>query len=211
MANYEVDPAILADHVPSGVELDFHDGRCFVSLVAFVFADTRVRGVAIPRHTEFVEVNLRYYVRRGEKRGVVFIKELVPKHAIAWVANLFYGEPYEVWDCRVEGTDYRWGRGSLSNRFSVRPAAVGALPAPDSHDEYITEHYWGYTGRGANRTAEYQVTHPQWEHFAVEESHIEVDFEKVYGKKWSFLTDAQPFSVLFAKGSPIEVFPGTRL
>lgn len=211
LANFEVDPACLADRVPDGVELDFHDGQCFVSLVAFKFVNTRVRGLAIPGHTDFIEVNLRFYVRRGEKRGVVFLKEIVPKPAIAWVARSFYGEPYETWKCEAENTDYRWGRAGQVHRFAVTPEPTGTLPEPGSHGEFITEHYWGYTKRGAQRTEEYRVTHPQWEHFPVNHWTIEVDFGVVYGQDWAHLSSQRPASVLFAQGSEIEVYPGKRL
>lgn len=211
LANYAVDPGLLAEHVPAGVELDQHEGKCFVSLVGFQFSNTKVRGVAIPGHVNFVEVNLRFYVRLGEKRGVVFLKEIVPKPAIAWVAKTLYGEPYEVWKCGVVDTEYTWSRRGNHNRFAVVPASAGQLPPSGSHAEFITEHYWGYTRRGPHRTDEYQVTHPQWEHYAVEEHAIEVDFGTVYGPKWAFLSAETPYSVLFARGSEIEVYPGTRL
>ena len=64
MLNFEIDPQRLAPLVPTGTELDFHEGRTFVSIVGFVFRDTRVRGWAIPRHRDFEELNLRFYVRR---------------------------------------------------------------------------------------------------------------------------------------------------
>ncbi len=211
LANYEVDPACLVDRVPAGVELDFHEGRCFVSLVAFKFVNTRVRGLSIPGHTDFVEVNLRFYVRRGEKRGVVFIKEIVPKRAIAWLARTLYGEPYETWRCEATQTDYRWSRSGQSNRFALTPDSVGELPEPGSHAEYITEHYWGYTRRSDARTDEYRVAHPQWEHFPVKDWVIETDFVAVYGPEWAHLSQQAPFSVLFARGSEIEVYPGRQL
>ncbi len=211
LVNYEVDPKLLEAKVPSGVELDFYDDKCFVSLVAFQFLNTKVKGVAIPGHVNFVEVNLRFYVRRGDKRGVVFIKEFVPKPAIAWVARVVYGEPYEVWGCRVEGTDYRWNRGKKEFRMALDPEETGNLPEPGSHAEFITEHYWGYTRRDGSRTDEYQVTHPQWEHFGLRSHSVEVDFAEVYGPEWEFLNQAEPFSVLFARGSEIEVFSAGRI
>ena len=90
MANYEVAPEILRDLLPNGVSLDFHDGKCFVSLVAFMFLDVRVLKIPVPFHVNFEEVNLRFYVKRETpnetKRGVVFVKEIVPRFAIATVA-----------------------------------------------------------------------------------------------------------------------------
>src|SRR5690606_21017449 len=94
MVNYEVDPGVLAPLVPAGTEIDLFDGKCFVSLVAFMFLDTRVSDFLVPFHVNFEEVNLRFYVKReteGEiRRGVVFVKEIVPRAAIAFVARSLY-------------------------------------------------------------------------------------------------------------------------
>ena len=102
MLNYEIDPTILQPHVPVGTELDLFKGRCLVSMVGFMFLNTRLKGVPIPFHRNFEEVNLRFYVKRVEgsgdeqevKRGVVFIKEIVPKPALSLVARVFYNENY---------------------------------------------------------------------------------------------------------------------
>ena len=98
MLNYEVAPEALAPFVPAGTELDAWEGRHLVSMVGFMFQSTRGLGFPIPFHRNFEEVNLRFYVRRkvdGEwRRGVVFIKEIVPRFAIAWVARTFYNENY---------------------------------------------------------------------------------------------------------------------
>ncbi len=98
MINYEIDPAVLQPRVPLGTELDTWNGTCLVSMVGFQFLDTRVLGVPVPFHRDFLEVNLRFYVRRAVdgvvRRGVVFVKEIVPRRALAWVANVAYNENY---------------------------------------------------------------------------------------------------------------------
>ncbi|HTK38016.1 MAG TPA: DUF2071 domain-containing protein, partial [Pyrinomonadaceae bacterium] len=128
MANYEVDPSLLANRVPAGTELDLHDGKCFVSLVGFMFVDTRVLGVPVPFHVNFEEVNLRFYVRRETeaetRRGVVFIKEIVPRFAIALIARRLYGEPYQAWKMHHERmsdyVSYAWQRGNCANSLGVK-------------------------------------------------------------------------------------------
>lgn len=219
IANYEVDPALLADRVPAGTELDLHNGRCFVSLVGFMFLDTRVMDFLVPGHINFEEVNLRFYVKReteGElRRGVAFIKEIVPKTAIAAVARILYGEPYERWDMsnfRDENhVRYTWQHGDCSNTISVERGENLGVPAEGSHGEFIIEHYWGYTKRGEERTDEYKVEHPKWELFAAEKPRIDVDFRVTYGKEFGFLSGAKPLSVLLAAGSDIAVYKGKTL
>ena len=219
MANYEIAPELLADLVPPGTTLDFHDGKCFVSLVAFMFLDTRVLNVPVPFHINFEEANLRFYVRRETenetKRGVVFIKEIVPRMAIATVARVFYGEPYEAWRMSHLKTEnelsYSWWKDDCTNQIKVEIGENTGVPAEDSHGEFIIEHYWGYTKRGADRTDEYKVEHPKWELYAVEDYEITVDFGRLYGEKFSFLSNEKPYSILLAKGSPIAVYKGARL
>ncbi|HEY0657646.1 MAG TPA: DUF2071 domain-containing protein, partial [Pyrinomonadaceae bacterium] len=195
MANYEVAPEILLNLVPRGVALDFHDGKCFVSLVAFMFLDTRVLGFPVPFHINFEEVNLRFYVKRETetetRRGVVFVKEIVPRWAIATVARVFYGEPYEAWAMNHarngDELSYSWSKASCENQIKIEIGENSGVPAENSHGEFIIEHYWGYTKRGEHRTDEYKVEHPKWELFDAKNHEIKCDFGKLYGKRFGFL------------------------
>jgi uncharacterized protein YqjF (DUF2071 family) len=219
MANYEVEPSLLSSRLPKGTEIDLHEGRCFVSLVGFMFLDTRVLGMPVPFHVNFEEVNLRFYVRRDSgreiRRGVVFVKEIVPRFAIATVARVFYGEPYEAWNMDHTRDDklvrYQWSKGGAANSISVEISENLGVPASDSHGEFIIEHYWGYTRRGENRTDEYKVEHPKWELFSTENVQLNVDFGSTYGSEFAFLSGQQPSSVLLAKGSEVSVYKGARL
>ncbi len=219
MANYEVEPSLLASRVPRGTELDLNDGRCFVSLVGFMFLDTRVLGLPIPFHVNFEEVNLRYYVKRETddeiRRGVCFIKEIVPRFAIAAVARSIYGEPYECWQMSHDRTDaavsYGWTRQGVANRLSVDIDEHFGVPPGGSHGEFIIEHYWGYTQRRGTRVDEYRVEHPKWELFSTKNEMIDVDFAGTYGEEFGFLRDETPYSILLARGSEVAVYKGKSI
>lgn len=219
MANYAVDPELMRPRVPAGTELDLQDGKCFVSLVGFMFLDTRVLGIPVPMHVNFEEVNLRFYIKReaeGEtRRAVCFVKEIVPRWAIAAVARGLYGEPYECWSMDHERTErtvaYRWSKDGQKNSLSVEIDESSGVPPEGSHGEFIIEHYWGYTGRGNGRVDEYRVEHPKWELFSVKNERIDVDFGAVYGSEFAFLADERPFSVLLAKGSEVAVYKGKQI
>ena len=217
IANYEIDPSLLQESVPLGTELDLWQSRCYVSLVGFMFLNTKLLGMKVPFHINFEEVNVRFYVRRYEdkewKRGVVFIKEIVPKPAITFVANTIYRENYETlamahrWEERPthREVEYRWKKKGQWHSFAVK---AGLKPAPmeeGSETEFITEHYWGYAKAGAANTVEYEVTHPRWQAYDVEEYQLSVDFGAVYGPNWSMLTGREPASVMLAEGSLITV------
>ncbi len=219
MANYEVEPSLLAGRVPMGTELDLQDGKCFVSLVGFMFLETRVLDLPIPFHINFEEVNLRFYVKRktgGEiRRAVCFVKEIVPRFAIATVARVLYGEPYECWQMSHSRTEseisYDWSKGGRQNRLSVEIDESVGVPEVGSHGEFIIEHYWGYTKRSCTRVDEYKVEHPKWELFSVKNEEIDVDFGATYGDKFAFLTNVKPYSILLAKGSNIAVYKGKQI
>ena len=223
MLNYEVDPKLLLSLVPAGTELDFWQGRTFMSLVAFRFLNTRVAGLAIPFHCNFDEVNLRFYVRRNDgdqiKRGIVFIKEIVPRRAIAWVARTFYNENYVAlpMDHRIdiaEGTmaaEYWWTIGGLENEIAVRASGPSTLPPSGSQEEFITEHYWGYVTQRHGGTMEYEVEHPQWRVWSVSDFSVEADFKTLYGSQLGELLKQRPASALLAEGSPVTVYRGRRI
>jgi len=219
MANYEIEPGLLQQFMPQGTNLDFYDGKCYASLVAFKFFDTKVLSVPIPFHINFEEVNLRFYVRRETteetRRGVVFIKEIVPRRAIAFVARAFYGEPYETWKMSHAQTgrklSYFWSKESCENRIAIEVGKNLGVPEENSHGEFIIEHYWGYTKRGENRTDEYKVEHPKWELFEANNVLIDVDFGFAYGEKFAFLSNTKPQSIFLAKGSEISVYKGEIL
>jgi uncharacterized protein len=219
MINYDVDPALLLHRVPVGTELDLFDGKCFVSLVGFMFLDTRVMGIPIPYHTDFEEINLRFYVKRrvGDevRRGVVFIKEIVPKWAIAAVAKNLYGEPYEaarMWNKNDAGkASYSAIKVKGVSTFKVTRGDRIGVPEDGSHEAFIIEHYWGYTRRSDDRTDEYKVEHPKWELYDTRHVKIRVNFTGWYGREFYFLKNEKPYSVLLAKGSEVTVYKGSRI
>ena len=218
MVNYEVNPALLTSRVPSGTELDLHEERCFISLVGFMFLDTRVIGFLVPFHINFEEVNLRFYVRRTTndetRRGVVFIREIVPRFAIATVARFLYGEPYECCSMTNRRDEisvmYQWQKGSSINGLSVERGDDLGVPVEGSHGSFIIEHYCGYTKRG-ERTDEYKVEHPKWNLFSTKNESIEVDFGATYGGEFTFLSEQTPYSVVLAAGSNVSVYKGQTI
>lgn len=221
LANYNIDPAILLPLLPAKTELDFFQDKCYVSLVGFMFLNTRVLGIKIPWHINFEEVNLRFYVRHhknGEwKRGVVFHKEIVPRRAISFVANTLYGEKYEtlpmkhLWEETADElhVSYQWKKESW-NSIAVKCSSNSETILPDSEEEFITEHYWGYSKISENKTSEYEVGHPKWTVYPMRSYHIDVDFEMNYGARFGFLNGMEPVSVFLAEGSEIFVRKGLR-
>jgi uncharacterized protein len=224
MAQYAIEPATLAPWLPTGLELDLFQNNCYVSLVGFLFDETRLKGLRIPFHTRFEEINLRFYVRRTEsdgtqKRGVVFIREFVPRAAISLLANTLYEEPYATLPTRSSiistpqelNVRYDWRHGKLWQSLAVTSSPVAQPIAAGSEEEFLTEHYWSYTKRRNGSTSEYEVRHPRWQVYPVRTQEIIADFAALYGPAFAALNDQIPACVLLAEGSAVSVHSGTRL
>jgi len=223
MLNYEIDPATLAGRVPAGCELDSWAGRTFESVVGFQFLRTRVLGFPIPLHRHFEEVNLRFYVRRKVdgiwRRGVVFVKELVPRRAIAFVARHVYGENYVSLPMRhaarasanTTALAYQSRRLGTWEGLSVSFSGSPALCSDDAEETFITEHYWGYSRQRDHSTVEYQVEHPRWRVWRAGTAALECEVSSLYGPEFVETLSGSPSTAFIADGSPVVVRRGRRL
>lgn len=223
MLNYGVHPDLLLPYLPRGTELDVWNGRFYVSIVGFMMEKTRLLGVPVPGHVTFEEVNLRFYVRRkgpeGWRRGVVFIKELVPKPAIAMTARAVYNEAYVALPMRhalsitPEGgyAHYEWQFRGRWHRCGVRVSGEPRPLAPGSEAEFITEHYWGYAAQKDGGTVEYQVEHPPWRVWQADSHDFWCNVAALYGPQFAAPLAGAPLSAFMAEGSAVVVRQGTRL
>lgn len=217
MANYEVSPSSLLPLLPAGTELDTYNGKTYVSLVGFMFNNTKVLGIKIPYHINFPEVNLRFYVRFKEKgewrRGVVFVREIVSRPAITFVANAIFKERYITLPMRYSiktepklEVSYRWK--NKQHWYSIEAEAADKMQpiAAGSKEEFITNQSAGYSSARPGVTSEYRVYHPLWEIYPVMSYNIQCDFENMYGKNFAFLCSQSPQSVYLVEGSPVTVY-----
>ena len=226
MINFRIDPALGQPHVPSGTELDFCEGHALISVVGFRFLNTRVRGFAIPFHRHFDEVNLRFYVRREDprhdpRRGVVFVREIVPRRAIAIVARLGYNEPYVSLPMRsstpapgasVPGQiEYAWKAAGGWNRITASAAGAPSVAGPGDPAAFVTERYWGYTRQRNGRTIEYEVLHPRWRLWHADEATLDLGGGTLYGGELDAALSAPPWLALIADGSAVSVSAPRRL
>jgi uncharacterized protein YqjF (DUF2071 family) len=223
MLNYEVEPTLLSKFIPTGTELDRWDDKTFVSLVGFRFLNTKVCGIPIPFHRNFEEVNLRFYVRRtvGDevRRGVVFIKEIVPRWAIAAVARSVYNEQYVALPMNHQVNlsesgafvEYGWRSSVGWSRINIRAEESPELPAEGSQEQFITEHFWGYSAQADGTTVEYRVAHPRWRVWRGRGARFEGDVTGLYGRELAMILTGPPSSAFLAEGSEITVFRGQKI
>ena len=227
MLNYEIEPALLAPLVPRGTEIDSWNGKTFVSMVGFLFENTRVMGLPIPFHQNFEEINLRCYVRRkaedGWRRGVVFVKEIVPRTAIALVARRLYNENYVALPtgnaiCRaddgpknIESVKYYWTFRKRAHFIEFVTRGGASDFAVGSEEEFIAQHYWGYSSQKNGRTVEYRVDHPPWRIWQAARARLDCDVENLYGRQFVKFLQGNPSSAFLAEGSKIIVFRGRNI
>jgi uncharacterized protein YqjF (DUF2071 family) len=215
LATYPVPPALLEKRLPAGLSLEIRDGNAFVSLVAFEFLDTRVFGIGWPGYRNFGELNLRFYVRCGEERGVVFLREFVPGRLVAWIARWVYNEPYLAAPISVTHhesadtirMDYRLRYAGREHRIEVTAGKPAIHPGDDTLEHFFKEEHWGFGVTRRGKPLRYEVAHPVWDVYPIREHRLDFDFAAVYGTEWRFLGSATPVSTLLAVGSEISVFP----
>ena len=217
MANYEMDPLILKKYLPAGTELDTWENKYYVSLVGFMVLKTRLHGFRIPFHSNFPEVNLRFYVRyrSGDdwKRGVVFINEFVPKRAITFIANKIYKERFVTFPMKHAyetgnklKVGYYWKKDHTWNKLEVTADPSLCELKTESKEEFIIERYWGYSSIDKNKTEEFPVEHPRWDIYPIEHYNIDCNFKALYGTDFESLDHCGPSSVFLAEGSPAIIF-----
>ena len=223
LINYEIDPAVLVPYTPYGTEIDYWKDKCYVSLVGFRFINTKIKGIAVPFHRNFEEVNLRFYVKYKHglewRRGVTFIKEIVPRPALTFIANAIYREKYITLPTKHTIDDsnnklkvsYEWKFKGSWDTISVFADTNAIDMSAASEEEFITEHYWGYTPVDDRLTSQYQVAHPRWKVYPVLDHSVNVQFGELYGSEFGILKDQVPVSVMLAEGSEIIVRPANRI
>lgn len=224
MLNYTVDPEILKPHLPAFTELDLWQGKCLVSMVGFLFRETRVLGVKWPWHVNFEEVNLRFYVRHFDgkqwKRGAVFISEIVPKPLIALIANNLYNEHYRALPMRHSITNtgadqtqflYEWKVKGSWNKIGATVANSLKPIVPGSAEEFIFEHYWGYNRINDYKTMQYEVEHVSWQVAEVKDYVFEADIKELYGEDFVPYLTVRPYSAFWANGSDVSVRVANKL
>jgi uncharacterized protein YqjF (DUF2071 family) len=217
MVNYEIDPKYLIPYLPNGVDLDYYNGKTYISLVGFLFKDTSLFKIPIPLLGTFEEINLRFYVKRKigneVKRGVVFINETVPNKTVAWIANKLYKEHYSAiptkhtWkiDAKYKEIEYQWLVNKKWNYINVLATTNAIKMKVGSIEEFIFEHYFGYTKVNTTQSIEYKVNHPSWFVNEIKEYNLNCNFSDFYGKDFEILNSTNPDSVMLAEGSAVSI------
>lgn len=214
MLTFAVDPELLADRLPEPLELETRGGEAFVSLVALDFSETKVWGVGWPGFRSFPEVNFRFYVRHGERRGVMFLRQFVPQPFVAWMAGLFYREPFQATpmesDLRVEGgvrrVEHRWSYGGQRHHLYLEADDEAGAPDASSDAHRFLDRQWGFAAGRRGGALTFELEHESWKTYPVRSFDLEIDWSSLYGREWDALVGREPVSVVLADGSPVKLY-----
>lgn len=217
LINYRVDPDVLSPFVPNKTYLDLYKGECLISLAGFVFSGAKTMGIPWPFHQLFEEVNLRFYVvhphAQGPRRGVVFLKELVPNSGITFLANTLAREKYSKLPMKhliAHGKDSIAASYSfkVKGRWNTLSATAGLLKEDiplDSLEFFIGEHYFGYNTWYGNKTMELQLFRPPWKYQHLHTYDVDCNFAGLFPSRFLPFLSEEPHSAQFFSGSPVDM------
>jgi len=219
--SYEVDPEMVIEYIPAGVELDLlSNGKALVSLIPLHFFNTKVAGLlSIPCMRTFPEINFRIHVKSGNKKGVKFIREYIGKPLLATMARMMYGEPYKVAKVQSEIINSEENlkvKYELIIKKRTHSIQVNAFQSYYEADENSREYFiinrpWGFGFWLFKTVVKYKVEHPKWLMYNLKSTEINVDFAELYGPKWEILNSLKPVNIMMAKGSEVKIFTPTKL
>lgn len=225
--SWPIDDDLLVPSLPAGLELDHWNGAAYVSLVCLVMENLRVfRLPALVRN--LAEVNLRFYVRpvdaRSDRKGVVFLRQLVSNHLFALTARRLFREPMlgtpVSHECELADPvcgrvrrrlQYRWRNRNRYEGLRITGSGETRYAEPDSLDEFLTARYWGYNGRSSNKILAYRISRDPWRLLPVADHELDCDAGTLCGPEFADVMAGPPVSALLATGSNARIRWPTRL
>jgi uncharacterized protein YqjF (DUF2071 family) len=169
-AHWPVDREALRRIVPLDFEIDLFDGRAWVGVVPFTMSHVTARGVpALPWVSAFPEVNVRTYVRAGDRPGIYFFSldagRWLAVRAARWWLNLPYyhaSMAVALRSARVEYDSRRFSSRSADLSLSYAPTGQAFVPAPGTLEYFLTERYCLYQRDHRGRPYRLEIHHPPW-------------------------------------------------
>jgi uncharacterized protein len=221
ITTWAVDAALLEPYRPAGTTLDMWNGHGLLSIVGMRFLDLQVAGVAMPFHQDFEQINFRFYVRRDteeDRRGVVFLKQIVPSSSMALIATLLYNESflttatrYDITRAAQGWTLYEWMVAGRWNRVSAIRRGEPIMPGSDTIETFIKDRPWAYTRQADGSTVEFEAQHPVWPIYSTHEMLLDCDVVPLIGAPFVPVLSAQPLSTFVATGSDVTLHPGRSI
>jgi uncharacterized protein YqjF (DUF2071 family) len=167
-AHWPVPPEQLLRLVQAPLELDTFDGRAWLGVVAFRISDLHLRGLPpVPTLSGFPEVNLRTYVRLGNRPGVLFLSLQCANRLGMAIARPWFRLPYRFADVEFttqSGEVHFTSRSPEHADFAAvySPTSMTATSGQDSLEAWLTERYCYYAQCGSSGIFRSDIAHAPW-------------------------------------------------
>jgi hypothetical protein len=171
-AHWRVETELLRQHVPSGLEIDTYQGQAWLGVVPFRMEGVKLRyAPAIPGTSRFPELNVRTYVKHGEKPGVWFFSLDAASRLAVAVARRWFHLPYffahmhcENRDGWIEyASDRKEGDGRAAVlRWKYRGEGETFHAARGTLEHFLTERYCLYSADAEGDLKRGEIHHPPW-------------------------------------------------
>ena len=170
-AHWVVDAAQLRSRVPDHFELDLYDGVAWLAIVPFHMTNVAPRGVpSLPWVSEFAELNVRTYVRVGNRPGIYFFSLDAGSALAVQAARTLFNLPYYTAMMHVGWTgagavEYSSSRASMPPadlRTTYEPAGPPFVPKAGTLEYFLTERYCLYNIDRGGQPYRLDIHHPPW-------------------------------------------------
>jgi uncharacterized protein len=171
-AHWVVDQVALRPLIPPSLEIDTFEGRAYVGVIPFAMEDVAPRGLpAVPYLSAFPEVNVRTYVRHGDRDGVWFFSLDAGRRLAVEGARLGFHLPYfharmsierdgDTVVYRSSRHDRRGRAGELDVRY--RPTGPVQAAPPGSLDRWLTDRLRLFAADAEGRVSSASIGHAPW-------------------------------------------------
>jgi uncharacterized protein YqjF (DUF2071 family) len=168
-AHWRIDPQLLRAKVPSQFPLDLFDGDAWIGVVPFRMTNVGPRGLrSLPGVSEFPELNVRTYVRVGDKPGVYFFSLDAGNWLAVQAARTVLNLPYYRAAMRVRPVagafayESRRLGGAAEFAATYEPDGDVFVPTAGSLESFLTERYCLYNLDRRGVPYRLDIHHPRW-------------------------------------------------
>jgi len=181
--HWKVDGSVLRKLVPAALEIDQIEGYPWVSLVAFTMEKIRPRYLPpFPPISNFFEINIRTYVKSGDKTGVYFLSIEGGKRLSCQIARALSELPYRYSQMKRASDSFYSSNEEYGDSFKIRFEIGKSLKQKSETDEWLTERYALFQDANSSINS-FDIHHVQWPIQSIQIHDLQVHyprFEKLF-------------------------------
>lgn len=211
IVTWEIEPELLLEHLPHKIGLYTENGKAFLSFVVYNFENTKVKGIKMPFHVSFPEMDLRYYVKHNNSLGVAFIQHIVPRYCISLWAKRIFNENYITLPM-----DYSFQETETSKVLHYKVWKDKKMFSLDflSNKEFVestfslynqVQYGFGVDKYGNSTKFKFDKLN-NFHSLSTLDYAINLDYSALFGRKWAFLNELSPIDVTALNDNKVRIF-----